>query len=75
MSNGFISHEELLRLRNDYPPGMKVCLVKMDDVYRQMPSGLKGIVKYVDDAGSIHVQWENGSTLAVVFGVDIVERI
>ena len=60
------------RLRNQYPRGTKVELVEMDDPYRHMPSGLKGVVQFVDDACSIHVIWENGSTLAAIHGVDVI---
>lgn len=35
-----------------------------------MSPGLKGKVDMVDDAGQIHVNWENGSSLALVPGVD-----
>ena len=35
-----------------------------------MPPGLKGKVDMVDDAGQIHVNWENGSSLALVPAVD-----
>lgn len=57
------------RLREMYPKGTKVVLESMEGE-RQMPDGLKGEVYCVDDAGQIHVQWENGSTLALVPGVD-----
>ncbi len=40
-----------------------------------MPSGLKGKVCYVDDAGQIHVNWENGSSLAVLPEVDSFHKI
>lgn len=30
-----------------------------------MPVGLKGVVKHVDDVGTIHVNWQNGRTLGV----------
>ncbi len=53
---------ELLRKR--YPKGTRLCLDNMEGE-PQMPSGLKGEVFAVDDAGQIHVQWENGSTLAL----------
>lgn len=39
----------------------------------QMPSGLKGQVKFIDDQAQIHVQWENGSSLALVPLVDRFE--
>ena len=51
-------------LRKRYPKGTRLCLDHMEGE-PQMPSGLKGEVFYVDDAGQIHVQWENGSTLAL----------
>lgn len=56
-------------LRKKYPVGIRVELVKMDDV-QAPPIGTKGTVKGVDDIGSILVQWDNGSTLNVVYGED-----
>lgn len=38
--------------------------------YREMPAGLTGIVDSVDDLGQIHCHWENGSSLALIPGVD-----
>ena len=51
-----IKKEELGALREKYPPGCRVELVKMDDPYREMPPGLRGVVTGIDDSGSIHVQ-------------------
>ena len=57
------------RLRKEYPEGAIVELVRMDDV--QAPAvGTLGLVSFVDDAGTIHVLWENGSTLGIVYGED-----
>ena len=47
--------EVLQRLRDEYPKGTRVELVEMNDPYRDMPPGLKGIVQMVDDAGGIHI--------------------
>lgn len=69
-----IGKEELETLRKEYPRGCRVELVKMDDPYREMPPGLRGTVEGVDDSGSIHVHWDNGSSLAVVFGEDHVMK-
>ena len=41
----------------------------------QMPKGLEGIIDYVDDAPQIHVNWENGSSLALIPEVDKFEII
>ena len=37
---------------------------------RDPPSGTIGVVEHVDDIGTIHVKWETGSTLGVVWGED-----
>lgn len=39
----------------------------MQDPYMPLPKGLKGIVRNVDDMGTVHIVWENGSTLGAVF--------
>ncbi len=70
-----IKKEELEALREKYPPGCRVELVKMDDPYREMPPGLRGVVTGIDDSGSIHVDWQNGSSLAVIFGEDHAVKI
>lgn len=62
-------------LRKEYPTGAKVELVEMNDPYTKLPKGLKGTVSHVDDAGTIFVNWENGSRLGVAYGHDKVRRI
>jgi hypothetical protein len=64
-----ISKERLERLRKQYPAGSRVQLLWMDDV-QAPPTGTKGIVWGVDDTGSIMIQWDNGSSLNVVYGID-----
>lgn len=65
----FPSKEIVEMLRKKYPAGTRVELVDMDDV--QAPEvGTKGTVWGVDDTGSIMVQWDNGSGLHVIYGVD-----
>ena len=64
-----ISKERLAHLRKQYPAGTRVQLLSMDDV-QAPPTGTKGTVWGVDDTGSIMVQWDNGSSLNVVYGID-----
>ncbi len=65
-----INREILKKLKKEYPIGARVELVKMDDP--QAPSvGTTGKVNFIDDAGTIHVSWENGSNLGIVYGEDI----
>lgn len=44
----------------------------MDDI-QAPPVGAKGEVRGVDDAGSILVRWENGSSLSLIPGTDEFE--
>lgn len=62
----------LKELREIYKPGTRVELVKMDDV-QAPPIGTEGTVEGVDDIGSILVKWDNGSSLNVVYGEDVVK--
>lgn len=68
-----ITNSELSVLRKQFPTGYNVKLVEMDDPFAP-PIGTTGVVKYVDDIGTIHVKWGNGSGLGVVYGKDIIER-
>jgi len=56
-------------LRSKYKKGTRVQLEQMDDV-QAPPKGTNGTVLFVDDIGSVHVKWDNGSNLALAFGVD-----
>lgn len=75
MSNGFPTREQVERIRKQYPKGARVILVRMDDPYTKLKLGDKGFVTGVDDAGSIHIDWDNGSTLACIYGEDEVRII
>ena len=70
----FPSREIVEKVKKEFPKGTRVELVKMDDV--QAPSvGTKGTVVGVDDTASLLVDWDNGSGLNVVYGVDIVRKL
>ena len=64
-----ISKEALQALRERFPKGTRVELVKMDDP-QAPPIGTKGTVRRVDDIGSIMVAWDNGGSLHVAWGED-----
>lgn len=44
--------------------GKRVKLIKMNDP-QAPPSGTHGTIKGTDGIGQIHVNWDNGSTLAI----------
>lgn len=62
------------RLRMQYPAGCRVELDHMDDV-QSPPIGTQGTVIAVDDIGTIHVAWDNGSSLGVAFGEDQCHKV
>ena len=63
------SREKVVRLREQYPAGTRICLNSMDGE-AGMPQGLEGTVQYVDDAGQLGVKWDNGRSLSLIPGVD-----
>lgn len=67
--------EILKQLKNNYLPGTRVVLVKMDDPYTKISPGTKGTVTGIDDLGTIHVNWDSGSTLGVAYGEDSCRKI
>lgn len=62
-------------IREAYPCGCRVELLQMDDPYTRLVPGEKGTVAYVDDIGTIHVNWDCGSSLGVVYSEDSCRRI
>ena len=72
----YIEKKSLERLREQYPPGTRVELIHMDDPYNtRLVPGCKGTVVSVDDAGTIHVRWDCGSSLGVVYGEDSCRKV
>lgn len=63
------SQDEIRNLREHYPTGARVELLEMGDE-QAPPIRTKGTVRYVDDIGSIGVDWDTGSSLSVAFGAD-----
>lgn len=69
-----IRQEKLEALRANYPAGTRVELIQMDDP-QAPPAGTKGTVMGIDDTGSLMVNWDNGSGLNVIYGVDLVKKV
>ena len=71
-----IRPEMLRSLRERFPAGCRVELTHMDDPYNtRLHEGCLGTVIAVDDLGTIHVSWDCGSSLGVVYGEDSCRRI
>lgn len=71
-----ISKETLKMLKESYPVGTRVELIHMNDPYnRKLIPGCRGTVRIVDDAGTIHVDWDCGSRLGLVYGEDSCRKV
>lgn len=74
--NGFPDRAVVERIRTQYPAGCRVELIFMgDDPYSCLRPGDQGTVRTVDDIGTVFVNWDCGSGLGVVYGVDQIKKL
>ena len=69
-----LTPRQVAEVRLNYPPGTRIVLEHMEDKYA-VPDGTRGTVDHVDDAGQIHMKWDNGRTLALVPQVDSFRKL
>lgn len=69
-----LTPKQIAEIRLNYSPESRILLEHMDDTYG-VPDGTRGTVDYVDDAGQIHMKWDNGRTLALVPQVDRFRKL
>ena len=65
----------LEQLRKQYPKGTKIQLISMRDEKYPILPGTIGEVTHIDDMGSIHMKWQNGSSLALIPEVDSFKAV
>ncbi len=68
--SSFISKEALAARRARFPKGARVELVRMSDPYTTLQPGDRGVIDFIDDAGTAFCVWDNGSRLGVVYRED-----
>ncbi len=73
--NPLPKREAIAYLRERFPKGTRIELVSMDDPYSKLNPGDRGTVEFVDDIGTIHIRWDCGSGLGVVYGEDRIRII
>nr|DAZ60242.1 MAG TPA: protein of unknown function (DUF4314) [Caudoviricetes sp.] len=66
----FPNKNYLEQLRKQYPVGTKIRLISMRNEKYPILPGTIGEVTHIDDLGSIHMKWQNGSSLAIIPEVD-----
>lgn len=72
----FPKKEQVNAVRARYPAGTRVALVSMgDDPYSRLEPGDRGTVNHVDDTGTVFVNWDCGSGLGMVYGVDQIRAL
>ena len=69
------NERKVKRLKEMYPTGTRIQLDHMDDPFRPVASGTMGTVKFVDDAGTIHMTWDSGSSLGLCPDSDLFHII
>ena len=70
-----IQPDALTALRDRYPAGTRVELISMTDPYSKLKPGDQGTVTFVDDIGTVFVDWDSGSGLGVAFGEDHIRIV
>jgi len=50
--------------------GKKIELILCTDEFTALTPGTQGIIHHVDDHGTVFVNWDNGSTLGLIPGID-----
>ena len=71
----FPNERQLQALHERYPVGTRIRLIRMADDIAPVPPGMTGSVAIIDDAGNIHMKWDNGRSLALIEGADEFEVI
>ena len=66
----FMDEKSVQRIRDRYPVGSRIVLDYMGDDPRPIPPGTKGTVRIVDDAGTVHCDFDNGRRLGLIPGED-----
>jgi hypothetical protein len=62
--------KQLESIRYRYPEGTRIELISMEDPYCPILPGTKGTVQFVDDMGTIHMKWDDGRILGLIYGED-----
>lgn len=75
MNRPFQTRQQVEFTRMSYPPGSRILLYQITDPYAPLPSGTRGTVRYVDDAGQVGVAWDNGRSLSLIPGVDSFRKL
>ncbi len=70
-----MTEQKIKILKERYPAGTRVELDRMVDDPNPIPSGSKGTVSFVDDIGTVMVNFDNGRCLGICSDADSFHKI
>lgn len=65
-----ISKEQFEIIKKHYVKGTRIELVEEVDVNSMLEQGEKGTITSVDNLGFIHIDWDNGGSSVLEYGID-----
>ena len=71
----YIDKNLVQRIKNTYLPGTRIELDFMGDDPRPIAPGTRGVVRVVDDMGTVHCDFDNGRRLGLIPGEDVFHAI
>ena len=73
MKTPFPNEHEIAALRQKYPHGAMLRLIRMVEDPNPIKPVTVGEVDFIDDAGNIHMIWRDGGSLSLIPGADEFE--
>lgn len=70
-----MTEQKIKMLKEQYPSGTRVQLDRMGDDPNPVPSGAKGTVSFVDDVGTVVVDFDCGRIFGICPEVDSFHKI
>ena len=61
-----LDRSEVEGMRVLWTKGTRIVLDSTDDPYTDLRPGSVGTISGVDDAGTVHVNWDNGSSMGLI---------
>ena len=50
--------------------GRQVQLIEVNDQYTKIKPGYTGTISFIDDTGTVFINWQDGSTLGLIPAID-----
>lgn len=67
--------KQAAKIKAAYPKGCRIECISMEDPFSPIYPGTKGTVVFVDDIGTIRMNWDNGRTLGLIPGEDSFRKL